>query len=128
MVNPYTSFLVGAVGAGLFFSYTLRSDIYDTSRTIESSISSSNDYVKRIVKENEETQEKVKQLEINVSTLLEDRQALENQLKRQTRKLNEQQKKIQSLTQDQQRQFERIHRILQLNDEESQQQQQQQQE
>ena len=126
MSKALTSFLAGAVGATLYANYTLRTDIYDTSRTIQSSITSTNDYVKEIVKENEEAIARVSKLETHVHSLLEDKQALEVQLKRQARKLNEQSKKIQTISEEYQQQLHRIHRILQLQTEGEEQPQQQQ--
>ncbi|KAL9645646.1 hypothetical protein ABK040_003379 [Willaertia magna] len=59
----FTNFVLGAV-TGLSFSYYyLRRDIYTTSRAVESTIVETNDYVKKVIGDNESLEKRISELE-----------------------------------------------------------------
>jgi len=112
--TPFTSFLVGIVGASGFFAYTLRSDIYNTARVISKNINHTNEHVQTIVEKYESSQNRLSQMEQEVASIMEEKKKLEVQLQRHNRKMNQQAKKLEALEQGYGEQIEKILQTLQL--------------
>ena len=114
--TPFTSFLIGVVGASGYFTYTLRSDIYQSARVLTKNVNQTHDYVQTIVEKYENSQQRLSELEQEVASLNEDKKKLEFQLQRYNRKLSQQAKRMEAMEQGYGEQIERVLRVLQLND------------
>jgi peptidoglycan hydrolase CwlO-like protein len=89
--------LLSVVGASGYCAYMLRNDIYTSARAITNNINHTHEHVQKIIKEAEEAQIRLAQVENQVNSLMEDKKKMEHQLQKQKKKLKRLASAIQSL-------------------------------